>query len=446
MHLRKLRLSLILAALLSLPPSGLLGQPLTPAGGWPTSTKANAYWSSDGTALVSRKPVYEGCSPITAMASYDGGVLAAFANVGCKAGKYRVMWAPTPAQLGQGDVRYEGCSPVTAMIPFRGGVLTAFADTGCKPGGFAVFWSATGKNLVGDIVYEGCSPVLAMTPFKNGVITAVGNVGCVPNEYAAFWSEDGKNLVSGAAAVVYRGRSPITALTASKQGVLTAFAKSGDVDGQYALLRSPDGKNLGGGEPVYTGISPVISLAPFREGVLAAFANVGGSNLFRVEYVENQRFGAGDERYQGISPVTAVLPYERGVAIGVVQFESTRREQADVKDLGNGRFELGWANFLPCSKVEMVATSIPGISLPTLYTAEQRVYAFATISTSNVSVDIVKECAATAVGSCGLASLVASPSACVPAFKASLASCLVSKTQDAAVNSIQLSKESKCLW
>ena len=195
------------------------------------------------------------------------------------------------------------------------------------------------------------------------------------------------------------------------------------------------------------GVSPVTALAPYRGGMLAAFANVGGSsNLFRIEYVANKEFGAGQERYRGMSPVTALLPYKDGVATGVVQFERVQQEQVAVKNIGGNSFELGWANFVPCSKWEMVDTSIPGIALPTLYTAEQRLYAFATISTKNASVEIIKECAAVAVGSCGLASLVASPSACAPAFKTSLMSCLKAKVQEAAVNSVRLTVESRCMW
>lgn len=446
MKTRRLATCVVVALVVLALPTNLRGQALTPAGGWPVSTKANGYWSPDGQALVSRKPSYDGCSPITAMAAYQGGVLAAFANVGCKTGAYKVLWTPDATQLGKGELRYEGCSPVTAMIPYKGGILTSFANAGCQAGRFAVVWSANGKNLgSGDVVYEGCSPVLAMTPFKGGVITAVGNVGCVANDNAAFWSKDGKNLGTGE--IIYRGCSPITAIAPFKQGVLTAFAKTGCVDGQYAMLWSRDGKNLGGGEQLVKGVSPVIALAPFRGGMLAAFANVGGSsNLFRVEYVANNEFGAGQERYRGMSPVTALLPYKDGVATGVVQFERVQKEQVAVKDLGGGRFELGWANFFPCSKWEMVATSIPGVALPTLYTAEQRLYAFATMSTRNAPVDIVKECAAIAVGSCGLASLVAGPEACTPAFKTSLTSCLTSKVQDAAVNSVRLTVESKCMW
>lgn len=300
-------------------PSAAAESPM--ASPWPPTTRANAYWSPDGTGLGSGAPIYGGCSPLTVLAPYDGGVLAGFTNVGCRPGVNAILWTPDLSHLGGGDLRYRGCSRVTAMLPYRGGVVTAFADVGCEPGKYSARWSANGKNLgSGEVVYTGCSPITAMTEFRGGIITAFGNVGCVPTDNAAFWSPDGKSLDSGE--TVYRDCSPITALATTSAGVLAAFSKFGCVEGQYSVLLSSDGKNLGSGKPSYRGISPVISLAPYSSGVLAVFSNVDGSaNVFRLERAEETRIGAGAQLYRGLSAVTVVLPFGQGVIAGVVQLE-----------------------------------------------------------------------------------------------------------------------------
>jgi hypothetical protein len=417
-------------------------------GEWPVSVHAKAHWSPDGTDLDSGKPLYEGpCSAATALASYDGGVLAAYTNVGCKPGDYRVLWTKDTASLGGGEERASGCSPVTAMIPYRGGVLTAFAKVGCQEGRYAVVWSADGKNLgSGPLVYDGVSPVTAMTVFKGGVITAVANVGGLPNDYAAFWSPDGKNLAGGEQ--VYRGCSSITALARFGDGVLTAFSRVGCDATQSAVLFSPDGKNLGGGELLVKGVSPITAMVPYDEGFLTAFANVGGMpNAYRIEYSLGKNVGSGSARYKGFSPVTAILPYQRGVVTAFAQIPAPPApEHVGVRNLGGNRFELGWANFVPCSKVEMVPTSIPGVSLPTFYYAEQRLYAIAKVAAANVTSEAVTGCVGKAAGACGIASIVASPAACLPSFKAALTACLVAQVKEAALTSVELSVESKCMW
>src|SRR5436309_1875211 len=89
----------------------------TVLGDWPTTTKADVYWSPDGNKLGSGKPVYDGCSPVTTLAPFHDGILVAFANVGCTPRHYQIQWAANPSRIGSGEVRYDGCSPVTAILP-----------------------------------------------------------------------------------------------------------------------------------------------------------------------------------------------------------------------------------------------------------------------------------------------------------------------------------------
>lgn len=85
------------------------------------------HWSPDGNNLGGGPVVYGGCSPVTAMLPYAGGVLTAFSNVGCNPNLNHIHWSPDGSNLGGGSIRYEGCSPVTAMTPYSGGVLTGFS-------------------------------------------------------------------------------------------------------------------------------------------------------------------------------------------------------------------------------------------------------------------------------------------------------------------------------
>jgi hypothetical protein len=51
--------------------------------------------------------------------------------------------------------------------------------------------------------------------------------------------------------------------------------------------------------------------------------------------------------------------------------------------------ELGWMNLTPCTKVDWVPTSIPGVSQPVVRTAEQRLYAYAEVESDKIRDDAI---------------------------------------------------------
>jgi hypothetical protein len=110
----------------------------------------------------------------------------------------------------------------------------------------------------------------------------------------------------------------------------------------------------------------------------------------------------------------------------------------------SGRVSLGWMNIAPCSKVEWRQ-----VYNTTVVSAEQRLYGYAYVDQAalNSAKTDIEQCLVQAVGACGLASLTASPAACLPAFKVHFAACLKSRNvEQTVVNSVRLSAESQCMW
>jgi hypothetical protein len=156
------------------------------------------HWSKDGLNLGEGPADYDGASPVMAVISYKGGILAAFANIGGNPNKHRIHWSRNGFELGEGEIVYQGASRVTAMIAYKGGVLTAFANIGGNPNRHRIHWSEDGKGLGdGPVVYDGSSGVTAMIAYKGGVLTAFANIGGNPNRHRIHWSEDGKGLGDG---------------------------------------------------------------------------------------------------------------------------------------------------------------------------------------------------------------------------------------------------------
>ena len=108
------------------------------------------------------------------------------------------------------------------------------------------------------------------------------------------------------------------------------------------------------------------------------------------------------------------------------------------------RITLGWMHLPDCTKWEWRR-----ILDATLVKGEQRLYGYAYVDHDllNVAKLDTEKCFVTAVGACGLASLTASPGACLPAFKAALSVCLQEKgVAQNILNTVQLTSESRCLW
>lgn len=108
--------------------------------------------------------------------------------------------------------------------------------------------------------------------------------------------------------------------------------------------------------------------------------------------------------------------------------------------------QLGWANIVPCSKVEWNNNGIFGTPAPTLRTAEQRVYAIAVVNApdaSGIQRDVT-DCALQGAAAAGLSSIIASPAAAVPSFKAGFAACMSARASDWTGFSLRVT--SSCMW
>lgn len=110
----------------------------------------------------------------------------------------------------------------------------------------------------------------------------------------------------------------------------------------------------------------------------------------------------------------------------------------------SGRVQLGWMNLPDCTTMEW-----RNVYNATLKKAEQRLYGYAYVDQTalNRAKTDIEQCLVQAVGACGIASLTASPVACLPAFKVQFAACLKSRNvEQTVVNSVHLSAESQCMW
>ncbi len=112
--------------------------------------------------------------------------------------------------------------------------------------------------------------------------------------------------------------------------------------------------------------------------------------------------------------------------------------------------ELGWMNIQPCSKVVWVKSDIPGISVPVLKTAEQRLTAWGVIDSQNMrdgALQAVKDCALAAVGAAGgIGAITANPGAAAAAFKTAFIVCFAVKFGDIAINSVSIETRAECMW
>jgi hypothetical protein len=109
--------------------------------------------------------------------------------------------------------------------------------------------------------------------------------------------------------------------------------------------------------------------------------------------------------------------------------------------------QLGWGNITPCSTVEWTNDGILGTPSPTVRTAEQRVYAYATIaapSASSIQNDL-QQCAVQGAAAAGLSAIIASPAAAMPAFQAQFEGCMRARARNYFSLQLHLS-EGQCMW
>ena len=112
--------------------------------------------------------------------------------------------------------------------------------------------------------------------------------------------------------------------------------------------------------------------------------------------------------------------------------------------------ELGWMNLPPCTKVDWVKTSIPGISQPVIRTAEQRLTAFADIETTDIAdavKQVIKDCALASVAAAGgIGAITANPAAAVEGFKTAFLGCFTAKLPGVAIGSVDIHTNTSCSW
>lgn len=112
--------------------------------------------------------------------------------------------------------------------------------------------------------------------------------------------------------------------------------------------------------------------------------------------------------------------------------------------------ELGWMNLPPCSKITYVESDIPGVWVPVLKTAEQRLYAYSVINSQNMrdeAVEAARDCALAAVATAGgLSVITANPVAVTAAFSASFLACFGARFGDIVITNIALETRAVCMW
>jgi hypothetical protein len=391
------------------------------------------------------------------MTWHKKGVLTAIANVDNNPNLFRVHLDKDPATLAATEttIIYEGCSPVTTMVPYEDGVLSVFANASCQPGVYRVIADTEvrkDKLGAGRHLYSGPMPVTALTVVKEGILIAFAHASKEPGKYSLRLVPRGQEPLDTQGIELYKGCSPVTALVPHRGGVLAVFARAECNANLYRVHWSKDLRRLADRASMVweSACSQITAVTPYKNGVLAAFATASCQpNLHRVEWIPDarQKF-EGVARYNGSSPVPIIASDQKRVLTAFVLLEKAPPPAfTSVSASGHQRFELGWSNWLPCSKIENVATSIPGVSLPTLYTGEQRVYAYAAVDGVNLpqTADL-KGCIEQGLGACAVSSIVAGPETCAPAFRAHVEACVVLKVVTAAINSLKLTVEPRCMW
>src|ERR1700687_280384 len=203
-------------------------------------------------------PLSERCGAVTAMATYNGGLLVAFDDHLCGADRYSVEWFPDP--LGEGVTIKSGmCSPVTAMTAYDGGVLVAFAKVGCTVNYSRIVWLAhPDRTFDGgtDVRGTSCAGVTAMEVYNpaqagpGGLLVALDNSApCASGGQSVEWYQNPLSA-NGATVVNAGGCSPLTALAGHDGGVLAAFNSVGCQSGQNGIQFLPRPDQSLSGTPV----------------------------------------------------------------------------------------------------------------------------------------------------------------------------------------------------
>jgi len=111
------------------------------------------------------------------------------------------------------------------------------------------------------------------------------------------------------------------------------------------------------------------------------------------------------------------------------------------------KVELGWGNITPCSKVVWRNNGLVGLPSPTTKFAEQRVYAYAVVDVPSVGgiQNDVQQCAVQGAAAAGIAAIISSPAAAMPAFQTRFQSCLSERAKNYFSLRLEVSG-GKCMW
>ena len=112
--------------------------------------------------------------------------------------------------------------------------------------------------------------------------------------------------------------------------------------------------------------------------------------------------------------------------------------------------ELGWTVITPCSRVDWVNSSIPGVKVPVVRTAEQRLYAYAVVESDNMrdeALGAVKDCALGALAAAGgIGAITANPGAATGTFTAAFLACFGARFADIVIRNVRLETRAVCMW
>lgn len=233
-----------------------------------------------------------------------------------------------------------------------------------------------------------------------------------------------------------------------------------------AYLTSPNGKYFAivqmGNISVFKGSDPSrnegfqwntgFPITPSNDNFFMVLQGDGNICIYKGQPESHQPNGScvmsnsGNDDYFMIIQDDANLVVYKGTGPGdnrgpVWSHQTGRIDQSRIDPVE--RILIGSTDFLPCSRMEWNQ-----IYNATLRTAPQRLFAYATINRSKLknSGSDLKYCAEQSLATCAVASLISNGSACLPAFKARLATCLQERNVSDIANYVSLTSETRCMW
>lgn len=111
--------------------------------------------------------------------------------------------------------------------------------------------------------------------------------------------------------------------------------------------------------------------------------------------------------------------------------------------------QLGWTNLPPCTRLEWPNVGPLGTPSPTWRSAEQRLFAYATVDQNllNQAKNETLYCAAVAAAAAGIGALISGGAGATGAFDTAFKACLLDKGVPQTLSrAVTLSTDAKCMW